>query len=214
MERLSESLPRGRGRPAADMGAHVVDDLLAATENALAYKTAKEITVREISTAAGTSEAMIRYYFGNKEGLLLAVIKAYMDASPHRDAARVTRACLSARSIRPLVEELGKFHYSRPNLIKMMAVELLSSSSELKEEYLRRYGHCIESFVQNAVDALREANIYRADVNAPFLAMSIVRLIVAPIMESAVTGTPERPPEVENGQWQGFIADMIDSISR
>jgi AcrR family transcriptional regulator len=54
-----------------------------ATEHAPATKTAKEITVREISMAAGTNEAMIHYYFGSKEGLIVAMFQDTMRLPPH-----------------------------------------------------------------------------------------------------------------------------------
>jgi AcrR family transcriptional regulator len=213
MQELSSPRLRARGRPAAELQCRVVEDLIAATEHALLKKTAQEITVREISTAAGTSEAMIRYYFGSKEGLLLTVLKGFMDDSPHKNATEITNRCVSSQSIKPLIDELCRFHYSKPNLIKMIVVELFSSSSELKEVYLRRYGHSIGNFSQSVVKALQSANIYRQDINPEFIAMSLVRLVVAPIMESAVAGTPQPPPELINGEWPEFITRTIDSIS-
>jgi AcrR family transcriptional regulator len=213
MEKSSNAALRGRGRPATELHSRVVEDLIAATESALIRKTAKEITVREISTAAGTSEAMIRYYFGSKEGLLLTVLKDFMDESPHKNSEKIIGLCLGARSIKPLVDELCKFHYSKPNLIKMIVVELLGSSGEFKKVYLNKYGNSIVLFTEALVTAMRDQGIYRDNINVSFIAMSLIRLIVAPIMEAAVTGAPPIPPEVKSGEWAAFITHTIDSIS-
>ncbi len=56
-----------RGRPAADQHRDVVRDLISAAERAMEHRTPEEVTLREIADAAGTTEAMIQYYFGNKE---------------------------------------------------------------------------------------------------------------------------------------------------
>jgi len=202
-----------RGRPPAENQRHVVQDLIEATEQALGQKTAKEITIREISTAAGTSEAMVRYYFGNKDGLLLAVIQELMDSSPHRREKEILQLCKDARSIQPLVDELCTFHYSRPNLVKMVVVELLSAPSKVKDEYMRRYGNSINILVRYVIDGMKESGIYRNEVNTIFLGFSLTRLIVSPLMESAVVGTFDMPPEIRNGEWATFIASTIDTTS-
>lgn len=206
--------PQGRGRPSSRLQRHVVEDLIRATEDALDTKTARELTVREISSAAGTSEAMIRYYFGGKEGLLREVIKEFMERSPHKDRARMASECLVARSVRPLVEELCQFHYSRPSMIKMITVELFSTSSEVKELFRSKYGRCINQLIEHVVEQLQQAGVYRRDINAKFVGMSLLRLIVSPIMESAVTGDDPVTPEVRSGKWEDFIIDTIDTISR
>jgi AcrR family transcriptional regulator len=202
-----------RGRPPTERQRHVVQDLIEATERALAQKTAKEITIREISTAAGTSEAMVRYYFGNKDGLLLAVIHELMDASPHRREQDILTACVDSKSIKPLVDALCKFHYARPNLVKMIVVELLSAPSKVKDEYMRRYGNSINTLVQFVIQGMQKAGVYKSDLNSVFLGFSLTRLVVGPLMESAVAGTAEMPPEIKNGEWATFIATTIDSTS-
>jgi AcrR family transcriptional regulator len=39
--------------------------------------------VRDISIPAGTNEAMIHYYFGSKEGLLVSILQDVMRLFPH-----------------------------------------------------------------------------------------------------------------------------------
>jgi AcrR family transcriptional regulator len=203
---------QARGRPAAQLQRHVVDELLRATEHAIDIKTAHEITVREISTAAGTSETMIRYYFGGREGLLLEVVKEFMTKSPHKDYDTITKLCLDAKSILPLVESIGAFYYKSPNIHKWIAVELFGSSSDLKELFLEEYSHCINKLIQYVIEKLKVEGIYRSDVNPAFVAMSIVWLIVT-AMESGVPGASKVSPEVRD-EWTSFIAQTIDTTSK
>lgn len=202
-----------RGRPSTQLQRHVCADLIRATEQALDKKMAREITVREISSAAGTSEAMIRYYFGGKDGLLLEVIKEFMDRAPIENSADLTAACIAARSLRPLVSSLCAFLYSRPSMVKMLSVELFSASSEVKKLFRSKYGSCVNQLIEQVVDRMKEAGIYKTEVNANFVAMTLIRLIVSPIMESAVTGTTPLTDEVRSGEWEDFMANLIDTIS-
>jgi AcrR family transcriptional regulator len=213
MKKSSAVRVQGRGRPSAQLQRHVVDDLLRATEHALEEKNAREITVREISTAAGTSETMIHYYFGGMEGLLLETLKEFMEKSPHKDYDSIADACVKARSVRPLVDRIGVFYYSRPNIIKWMAVELFGSSSELKEIFLEKYSHCHNQLIQRVIEKLKAEGIYRNDVNSAFVAISVVWLMVA-TMESAVAGVSPVPPEIGSGEWTNFITQTIDTISK
>jgi AcrR family transcriptional regulator len=169
--------------------------------------------VHEISAAAGTSETMIRYYFGGKEGLLFEVIKEFMEKSPHKDYATMASACVEARSVQPLVDGICEFYYSRPNIIKWIAVELFSSSSELKGLLLEKYSHSINKLIQHVIEKLKSEGIYRSDVNSSYVAMSVVWLIVAN-MESAAAGVLPVPPEIRSGEWTNFIAQTIDTTSR
>lgn len=203
-----------RGRPSAQRQRHVIQDLIEAAEHVLESKTAKEITVREISTAAGTNEAMIRYYFGSKEGLLVAMLDEFMAGSPCKDNEQISELCLSQRSIGPLVEALCDFYYSRPTHIRMIITELLNSSSEVKNAYVKRYDRSTRILVQSVISAMVDANIYRKEVGPSFVAMSLIRLIISPIMESAAAEVASMPREISNGQWAEYVTRIIDLTSR
>jgi AcrR family transcriptional regulator len=192
---------------------HVIQDLMEATEHALAGKTAKEITVREICTAAGANQAMVHYYFGSKEGLLVAVLQDFMDGAPHTREAEIVESCLSHRSIRPLVDALFDFYHSRPNLIIMILVELLNSSSVVKDVYINRYSSCTNILIENVANVMKEADIYRKDVNSRFLALSLKRMVIAPIIQPHSTGFSGMSSEGGHGAWATYIAQTFDAAS-
>ena len=65
----------GRGRPRTSAARKVYDDLISAAERCLTEKRCIQLTAREIASAAGTNEAMIKYYFGSKDVLLSVVLQ-------------------------------------------------------------------------------------------------------------------------------------------
>ena len=72
-----------------------------AAEAALATKTAKETKIREIAAAAGTHEAMIHYYFGGKDGLMVALFQDVMKDAPHTRYKVIAQACIEQKSSKP-----------------------------------------------------------------------------------------------------------------
>ena len=78
-ERDGEARERpAKGRPKrSDSEDRLVHDaLLAAANECIADEKTSNVTVRKIAEKAGVNQAMINYYFNNKNGLLLAIFEA------------------------------------------------------------------------------------------------------------------------------------------
>jgi TetR/AcrR family transcriptional regulator len=71
--------PRRAGRP-ADADQNSRDLLLDAASTFMNERNTIDISLSELASHSGLNSALVKYYFGNKEGLLLALLK--------RDAAR------------------------------------------------------------------------------------------------------------------------------
>jgi TetR/AcrR family transcriptional regulator len=56
-------------------GAASADQLIEATAALLAESTVLDVSLSEIAARSGLNSALIKYYFGNKEGLLLALLE-------------------------------------------------------------------------------------------------------------------------------------------
>lgn len=93
--------PRTQGRPKNDEHAVGRDGLITATRDLLRTTSPAKVTRTEIAEYAGVDPGLIRYYFGNKDNLLLAVALrlTHERGERTRDAlarARTTRAKLKA----------------------------------------------------------------------------------------------------------------------
>src|SRR5687767_3710331 len=64
--------PRSVGRPSAQAEADVREALIVAAKELFLKYGFKKVTARQIAAAAGTTPAMIHYYFENKVGLFRA----------------------------------------------------------------------------------------------------------------------------------------------
>src|SRR5262245_30871716 len=84
---------RSRGRPRSEADADVRARLLEAAERLFLKHGFDRVTARQLATAAGTTPAMIHYYFTNKLGLFRAMLeraiepfRALLAATLERDA--------------------------------------------------------------------------------------------------------------------------------
>lgn len=66
---------KGRPRRSADDSRMIPDALLAAADECIADENTSNVPVRRIAARAGVNQAMINYYFTNKDGLLLAIFE-------------------------------------------------------------------------------------------------------------------------------------------
>jgi len=185
-----------------------------AAETALESKTVKETTTREIAAAAGTNEAMISYYFGGKEGLMVALFHEMNKNNPNKRTEKITKSCICERSIHPLIEELANFYNTRPNLIKMTIAEIVAGSSKIKSMYYAKYANDTPDFIEFVLNSMIDANIYNRDFDVKFAVMSIMSMIVAPNILLPVTQALHMSDKLVSAEWIDHIARTIDLPAR
>jgi len=64
-----------RGRPRSDDARDVRQALLKAARERFLERSYREVSLRELGAAVGVSPAMVRYYFGDKQGLYAAMLR-------------------------------------------------------------------------------------------------------------------------------------------
>jgi len=207
MNNIAVARSPSRGRPPKDIKRHVIEHLMEAAEAALMSKTAKEIKIREIAAAAGVNEAMINYYFGGKDGLMVAMFHEIMGDAPYSHYERISRACIEQQSIKPLIQELGEFYYARPGLIRMTIVEIVNNSSKVKAAYRARYFDSTPAFVERVVQAMIDRGIYCPN-NVKFATTSILSMLTAPLF--SISERFSTIDKLVSPEWMDHIARMID----
>lgn len=132
-----------------------------------------EVSIAEISQRAGTNVALVSYYFGNREGLMVAIAEDDAErATANLDrllAADIMPTAKIAAHIKGLIEA----YYARPYLHRLLQKLLREGSAEAS-------GKVGETFVK-PVAAARRAIIadgvargeFRADVDAGLVGFAI-----------------------------------------
>ena len=70
-------------QPTRKRRSNAKDQLLQATSDILSQRSGIDVSLSEIAEKSGLNSALIKYHFGNKDGLLLALVER--DAAPSMD---------------------------------------------------------------------------------------------------------------------------------
>ena len=127
---------RSRGRPVDLKSGELQTKLLNAAESLFAENGYAATSVRRIADQAGVNPALIHYYFGNKRGLLLAVMDRTL--LPLAKGISAIKASGSGR-LEDFAELFFNMAVEHPAMPKLITREVLLSGGETKDMYAREY---------------------------------------------------------------------------
>lgn len=177
-----------RGRPAKPVADQVVRQaLMDAGSTCFTEKSYRSVTIRELADAANTSSAMIRYYFGNKEGLLAAMIERVAQQSIKTLPQKVQQADTSLPAILELlVSNLVNTHYANPWLARLLVDEVLSGNLALREMFEQRLAGTGMAVIKAGFLELQQQGKIRQDLNVNHVMASLVSLCVFPFLAQPI----------------------------
>jgi len=132
--------PRGPGRPQRGEGEAVRRALLEAARELFAERGFEAVTLREIAAAAGVNAAMVHYYFGNKQGLYLAILSE--GAAPllaHLERALERPDADGEQVVREFLTRFAATMAREPWLPQLFMREVLSADGPLREQFVERF---------------------------------------------------------------------------
>jgi TetR/AcrR family transcriptional regulator len=174
------------------METDVREKLIKAGENLFARKGLAGVSIREVSTAAGTNSALISYYFGGKEGLYSAVLETQfspigiiLDSMAGSKASAVEKIVEYARHV-------ANVHRTQPFLTKFLMGEILNPS-RFFEAIIRKYIERVYCFLTDTLKAGIAAGELRPDLDVPAAALALAGMmnfyfISRPISQNFVAG--------------------------
>jgi len=178
---------KSRGRPIDnELQNHQKQKLIFAAHQLLNSKTYKSITIREIAELAGTKSAMISYYFGNKEGLFIAV----MECAVSQQEQMLQTIIETTQPIKSFIALMINMAIKNPGLLRFIHDEMLSQESPLQHAFIQGMPNKISNFVPHLIQQEIDKGNFRVDLNAKYAAFSLVCMImtpfvIAPIREQA-----------------------------
>ncbi|MEH6472746.1 MAG: TetR/AcrR family transcriptional regulator [Halopseudomonas sp.] len=172
-----------RGRP-ADPALQEArkQDLIHAAYELLRHKSYRSITIRDLASQAGTQSAMIKYYFGDKQGLFVAMLERVAQLQ-----LSAFQAVLSAPNpIKAFIETSLQFFSQNPSLVRLITDEVLSSDSPLKKAYIEILPKRMAVLLPELILAQQQTGRLRTDMDAKWAAFSLVNLILTPFIIAPV----------------------------
>lgn len=167
---------RRRGRPNSGHDA-VRDDLVDAARRLFLQKDFHKVSVREIAREAGANSAMIRYYFGSKQGLyeamlqeVLAPLQQQLDHELQTDDPDLLQALLTHA-------EICQAH---PELVVLLMKTLTMGQGPSQRFLLDRFARANMERLGRAIDRLIQGHGTRSDIDPVLLRVAVVSLAVGP----------------------------------
>ena len=175
--------PSKRGRPVdPQLQAKRRENLLDAAFELLRHQDYRSITIRDLAAQAGTQSAMIKYYFGNKRGLFLALLER-ISAKQFTNV----QAVLSAPDpIRAFIEITLSFFENNPQIVRLMTTEVLSGDSELQQDLIEMMPKKMAALLPTLIESQQQAGRLRADLDPKWTAFSLVSLILTPFLGAPI----------------------------
>ena len=175
-----------RGRPPRAKDDQTVRiSLLEAAHQCLSEKPSKSITIREIAERAGSTSAMIRYYFDNKEGLFVALVEYAVEHLAF-DPSHMQTLSPPERS-RALITLFLTQHRTQPWLPRLIADEVLSSDNSIRQQFVKGPGAKATKIMQSYITLQQEDGYFRADLDIKQASVSLLSLLAFPFISAPVT---------------------------
>ncbi|MBM4383404.1 MAG: TetR/AcrR family transcriptional regulator [Deltaproteobacteria bacterium] len=182
--------PRRVGRPRASArSADVRTDLLAAARATFATRGYAGVSLREVAKTAGTTAAMVSYYFGDKDGLYAALLQdALADVLARVRAGLAARAAAGAPpgSLHVLFEVAAEALGSVPWIPQLVVREVLSEDAPFRDSFIDEYARPMSQLLRGALRAEIAAGRLRADLDVDLAFASLLGLAAFPFVARPV----------------------------
>ena len=170
-------------------------------------------SVEKISTAAGSVDRMIYYYFGNKEGLFVAALEEIYRRFNAAEIGLQLDAEQPVESLRAVIGFALNYYRKHPEFINLLNSENLHRGVHIgKSLRAREYSSPAIGVIERLLQSGVAKGLFRADVAARDLYL----LIAAAgyfyqsnrFTLSAFLGENLEAPAAR-AHWEGFVKDMV-----
>jgi TetR/AcrR family transcriptional regulator len=177
---------RQPGRPAR-AGEDLREALVDAALHGFATDGFAASTLRGIAAAAGVTPAMAHYYFGDKAGLLAAVVEHRVQPLAARIAARVGAAGEDPiAALRAFIEAYESLAFEHPWVPRLVVREVLGEGGVLRETFTHHFAARVGEQLLGRIRAAQAQGRIDPALDAPKVALSFLSLCVFPVISAPV----------------------------
>jgi TetR/AcrR family transcriptional regulator len=176
------------GRPAGDSEDDIRAALLDAAGKLFLKHGFERVTARQIATAAGTTPAMIHYYFSNKLGLFRAMLDSAIAPLRERLAALVLQKD-GAVDVPALITAHMRMVATHSWIPVFILNEVLVEKGRFRATFIREIASRQLPLVVELLERGRVAGAFRSDLNPKLAALSLLSLCMFPFLTKPVSAT-------------------------
>jgi len=180
----ARKIARGPGRPAG--GDAAVRGALLQNARVLFLRHGfAEVSTRRIAAAAGTTPAMIHYYFGDKLGLYRAMLEEAM--APLLARLQQMEQSDAPPDIEALMTQYMRMLAQNRWLPALIVKEVLGEGGRLREQFIERWASRLAPAFVGVLQRERERGHLRPDVDPKLAAVSALGLCIFPFVSLPIT---------------------------
>jgi TetR/AcrR family transcriptional regulator len=178
---------RSPGRPPGAVDSDVRSALLDAASKLFLKHGFERVTARQIAAAAGTTPAMIHYYFENKLGLFRAMLERAIGPVRELIAGSLGQA---GTVIDPalLIRMHMRTAAANPWIATLIVNEVLAEKGRFRATFIRDVAGRQAPLVMQLLERARVKGSLRADLDVRLAALSLLSLCIFPFLARAVAG--------------------------
>lgn len=171
----------GPGRPAKREPHGVRAALLAAARELLARRSLDAVSLRAIAAHAGVNPAMVHYYFGDRQGLITALLNESVAelAAAAEDAGTVG-------SLDAFLERWTRTVAANPWLPNLMVREVLYGDGKLRDTLLEHFAARVGAALPALIEREQAHGRLRGDLDPRLAVLSMMALAVYPFLVQPV----------------------------
>ena len=180
--------PRRAGRPAGPQQEQEIRAaLLQAAREQFAKRDFEAVSVRRIASAVGVNAAMVHYYFGNKEGLYLAMLEtSFTPLIEQLQALQSNDQENSRDAIATFLRSYMNTLLNEPWLPNLIVREILYQEGELREQFIRMFGLKVDDLLLRLLERRKKEGHRVASLEPQLSALSLISMAAFPFMARPV----------------------------
>jgi AcrR family transcriptional regulator len=176
------------GRPSGKSTDQVKDNLLDAARQLFLSFDYQGVSVRQIAELAGVNPAMVKYYFGDKKGLYLALVEQLFVPMEAKLGEMRGKA---QPKIGDFIKNYTELLAENPWWPNFVAREVLFREGDMREAVLQKFKATMAPSLMHAVQQEISNGDFRKDLQPEFtlitlLSLSVFPFLAKPIIESVL----------------------------
>ena len=169
--------------------------------------------IEQISTAAGSYDRMIYYYFGSKEGLFIAVIEDTYRRFNEAEQALALDVAQPLQALDELIRFVWRYYQQNPEFITLLNTEnLLRGQHIAKSSKAREYSSPVINITDKVLRSGAALGLFRTELSARDLYLMIASMAYFYLSNrytlSSFLGENLAAPAAL-AHWEAFVIDAV-----
>jgi AcrR family transcriptional regulator len=179
-----------RGRPPGVATRDVRRELLAAARRLFLDRSYTEVSLRELATAVGVSPAMVRYYFGDKQGLYAAMLQEVIGPLARRIEGMAAAPAAQPPDLAGFLREYMRVAAANPWMPRLILRDVLAPGGRFRDRFVAEFAGRLAPRVAELAGRGRSAGDPRLVVIS-MLSLGMWPFLAMPVLERALGFVPD-----------------------